>query len=199
MKTRPFGLVDAMILVVAVAAGLLVNRVDLLTLYFASRWSNSDAYYRIEYALWLVLPHVVSMTVALVAMRIRQPRPPFRRLARQPGAVACMVASATLLLIACWIISAAATNRVIEFSQSVTRLPGRGGHGTGGALGRPFSGRTLTVYADRVGFAVAGAWLSLLLAGSWRPEPTWIDRFGRAIAWLWFISTVVLWFRSYLL
>jgi hypothetical protein len=36
-----------------------------------------------------------------------------------------------------------------------------------------------------VAAAVAGAWLTLVLAGWWRPERSWIDRFGRALGFAW--------------
>ena len=36
-----------------------------------------------------------------------------------------------------------------------------------------------------------GAWLTLLLAGWWRPEPTWIDRFGRALGAAWLAVSLV--------
>jgi hypothetical protein len=196
MKHRPFGLTDAMVLVAAVAAGLWGNRVD----WSASPpWSQAVSYYSIAYLLNLVLPHVAAVTVALVAIQMRKPRPAFQRLARQPGAAACMVASAALLLIALWAAATMAAGRVLEFLQNVSRLPNAGAHGSGGALGYADAGRWLTVYGDRVGFAVAGAWLSLLLAGRWRSEPTWTDRLGRAVGWLWLSLTVALWARSLLL
>jgi hypothetical protein len=185
---------DAMLLIVAVAAGLWGNRTDWRACF---PWSRANPYTSIETLLKLVLPHVAAMTVVLVAIQLRRPRPPVRRLAREPGAVACMVASAVLLLIALWAATTKATGRVVEFSQSVSRLPNGGGHGRGGALIYPDPGRWLAVYGDRVGFAVAGAWLALLLTGCWRSEPTWIDRLGRALGWVWLGLTVALWLRCY--
>jgi hypothetical protein len=40
------------------------------------------------------------------------------------------------------------------------------------------------------GFVVAGAWLTLLLAGAWRPEPTWVDRAGRALGVGWIMAAL---------
>jgi len=40
-------------------------------------------------------------------------------------------------------------------------------------------------YADQVGFTVIGAWLAMVLIGSWRPLPCWIDRLGRTLGLLW--------------
>jgi hypothetical protein len=36
-----------------------------------------------------------------------------------------------------------------------------------------------------VGFAIVSAWTTLLVAGLWRAEPTWIDRLGRFVASAW--------------
>jgi hypothetical protein len=195
MKPRPFGLVDAMIMVAAVAAGLWVNRINWLDLN--SLWYGG-AYHGIQRLLSLVMPHIAAATMALVAIRMRRPRPPLRRLLRAPGAVACTVASAAIVLIVIWAVSATAAGRAIMFSQAVRRLPNNGGRGSGGTLD-PFEGRLFVVYGDQVGFAVAGAWLSLMLAGRWRPERTWLDRLGRAVGWSWLGLAVVLWARSLLL
>lgn len=44
------------------------------------------------------------------------------------------------------------------------------------------------------GFVVAGAWLTLLLAGAWRPEPTWVDRAGRALGVSWIFAALYFFF-----
>jgi hypothetical protein len=42
-----------------------------------------------------------------------------------------------------------------------------------------------------VAAAVAGAWFVLAVAGWWRPQPTWIDRLGRAAGFLWTVPYLV--------
>jgi hypothetical protein len=197
MKSRSFGLTDAMILVVAVATGLSVNRMDWPL--FLLRWSNPvDAHDSIEHFLGLVMPHAATMTVALLALRMRSPRPQFRRIARQPGSVACMVALAMLLVITSWIAVTWSAGKAVVFSRDIV-LRHSNGHTRvdPGFLVFPFSGKVLVVYGDRIGFAVAGAWLALLLVGGWKAEPSWIDRLGRAVGWLWIVLTAVLWLRCY--
>ena len=156
MKHRPFRRSDAMLLVIAVAVGLWCNQV---VWYSAFPWTTVKLHFSVEYALILVMPHVAATTVAVVAMQTTKPRPSFRRLERQPGAVACLVASAALLLIALWFATTMMTGRALAFSQNVTRLPGGGVIASGGVLRFPDTGRWLIVYGDRVGFTVAGAWL----------------------------------------
>ena len=40
------------------------------------------------------------------------------------------------------------------------------------------------------GLVVGGAWLALAMAGRWRAERWWVDRFGRLIGWFWIASAV---------
>jgi hypothetical protein len=195
MQSRSFGVADAMLVVVAVAIGLWVNRMDWPRI---QAFRHFDPYDKIGVVLEVVMPHVAVGTASLLGMRLRQPRPSFRRLARQPGTVACLVSTAALLLIVGWISTTMATGRLIEFSANMSSWPPNGGHGRGGMFHYP-TGMAFVAYGDRVGFAVAGAWFALLLCGQWRSEPTWIDRLGRATGWLWLGLTVVLWVRSFLL
>jgi hypothetical protein len=123
-----------MLLVVAAAAGFWLNRIDGLSFEFF--WTSS-AYDRIELILRLLLSYFAAGTTAFVGMRIRQPRLAIRRLTRQPGAVACIVASAVLLVVG-WVASTMAMGYLVEFSQFITPMPFRGGgHGQGGTFVSP--------------------------------------------------------------
>jgi hypothetical protein len=196
MQSRSFDLADAMILVVAAGAALCVNRADWQGVPFGE-W-RPDAYDSIKYLVSLFLPHAVAMTAALLAIRMRRPRPALRRLARQPGVVACEVALVVVLVVACWAACAMAAGRVIDFWLFIERPPGSNRTGRGFGVWGVFTGRLLTGYGDRMGFGVAGAWLSLLLFGRWRPERTWIDRLCRAMGWLWLSVTLMIWLGSLL-
>ena len=186
-----------MILVVVAAACLSVNRRDWPG--FLDRWMTPvDAHDSIEHFLDLMMPYLAAMTLATLAMRMRSPRPRFRRIARQPGSVACMVALAVMVVIASWIAITILTGRVVKFTQHLIPL-GSSIHERGdvGYPGYPFGGRVLVVWGDRVAFAVAGAWLAMIVVGSWKSEPTWIDRLGRGIGCLWIALFVLLWLRCY--
>jgi hypothetical protein len=45
----------------------------------------------------------------------------------------------------------------------------------------------VTYSLQRNGYAVAAAWLTLAIGRRWRPEPTWVDRSGRAIGFFWLL------------
>ena len=42
-----------------------------------------------------------------------------------------------------------------------------------------------------VGFAIAACWLVLIVGRRWRPEPSWIDRCGRALGAYWILLVPV--------
>jgi hypothetical protein len=41
--------------------------------------------------------------------------------------------------------------------------------------------------AHHAGWAAAVSWFTLVLTGRWRPEPSWVDRWGRALGCSWII------------
>src|SRR5262245_18187558 len=112
MKSRTFSLADMMLLVVAAATGLWLNRMEWRDIHAVP----DNIYDSVQYIIRLILPHIAAGTMALVVMRMRRSRPPLRRLARQPGIVACMVASAVVLVLVGWVATTRATDRIVVFS-----------------------------------------------------------------------------------
>lgn len=164
-------LLDVMILVAATALGLTMNRATPKIPYGGSRISGA-----IFFALLAAVPHLVAWTFALLLIRLRAPRPGFRRLVRQPGFVACGAAAFVSLLC--------------------------GGSGLLFLVGGSRVSMTLWSFIDytpELCFVVVGAWLALAANGRWRAEPGWIDRMGRAIGVLWIASNVLNWMRLILL
>ncbi len=177
-SSRPFTLLDAMILVAATAAALPAvqmigigigivgpgdNLVDELVAFVAA------GEFRELGALLTYLPVPVgaAWTVALIPLRLRRPRPPWRRLARQPGlaaASAATLALAPLGLVLAW---AWTVKGLAAFFAGDLELP------------LFLFGPTL------VGAAVLGSWSTLVLGRRWRAERSWIDRLGRALGVYW--------------
>jgi hypothetical protein len=112
-RSRPFTVLDAMILVAATAGGIavirpgaqhfgqesdVVSRFEFLASYFSpsrtlhSYWEVFDA---ISWIIRGFQPLLLAWTVAFLILRLRKPRPIGPRLARQPGFVA---ASAVALI-----------------------------------------------------------------------------------------------------
>ena len=115
-----------------------------------------------------ILPCLASWTGAFLATRLHPPRPRRRRLVLQPGLVAAVAALSVLML---------------ESALLIWTRPGS----TGGSAGRARRGSPssrangVVLLAHHAGWAVAVSWLTLALIGRWRPEPSWVDRWGRAL------------------
>jgi len=164
-RSRKFGILDAMILVAATAAGCALLRAMSLPRLDGLPRTAFIAQAGVQAA----VPFLVTLTPALFILRLRRPRPRWRRLARQPGMVACCVA--TLILIF-------GILHIIPINPSLLRS-------------LPVSPRGSIFFRGDAGFGVAGAWLILALGGCWRPEPRWIDRFGRALGLAWIIVNLI--------
>ncbi len=177
---RRFTLLDGMIVVAAVAASLACLRwVDSKgnpwSLFREVAWDFAGDWAMIEQfasgLLTFAAPPAVAATLALLAMRLRQPRPRWRRLARQPGLAAC------LALVLGW--SAGAAFTVVNV-LAIDRATPEFKDGTTYAQQAWVWALAFAEWGSILGgFAVLVAWSSLALAGRWRAEPTWLDRLGR--------------------
>ncbi|HWE35986.1 MAG TPA: hypothetical protein VG406_05380 [Isosphaeraceae bacterium] len=188
-RDRRFGLADAMILVAAIGVGLALARMmERLTFaYYEVVYyspfstvvrddpSTRGLFERLVFRSFVLLPaFATSFTWAMLAIRLRAPRPPLRRLARQPGAVACAVATMATAIVAMHCLILTLLNQKYSNYQM-----------------------NFVPLALDVGWAVSGAWATLLLAGRWRPEPSWIDRGGRCLGLVWILMVVLFYVAVY--
>jgi hypothetical protein len=184
---RSFTVGDGIVLVAATAAAFALYGQSPVQTFLALRnvlreiWSSTVYFYPWKSAifrslvltqslLWLPLPIVTCWTFALAALRLVPPRPRLRRLARQPGTVACWAASFVL---------------AIEIALSLVILSGITNQRLGSLSHFIMSSAGFRHMTSKVGFAVAAAWLTLALSGRWRAEPDWIDRAGRVLGAIW--------------
>lgn len=166
---RRFTLADAMLLTAATALGLGVGRLW-LEMYRAARIGpnyGGPVQHAIRCGYWVAL----AWSLATIPLRLRPPRPAWRRLRAQPGFVAAVATAAGLLV-------------AVVHEWFVLRL-------------RPWS-LAMRIYLpavsspSRFGPMVAVAWLTLALARGWRPEAGWIDRLGRGLGVFWIGAYAVL-------
>ncbi len=168
---RRFGVLDAMILVAAIAAGLAAIRGIMPYGFNPLIIFDNDGPVRLQAKMvfsWInsSLPVAAALTVSLVPLRLLRPRPPARRVCREPGFVASVAASSVTLGGLLWSIPAiAATNNTFIDCLSFA-----------------FSPFMAPLYA---GWAVAGAWALLFWGGRWKPQPHWLDRAGRIAGGFW--------------
>jgi hypothetical protein len=173
---RKFTIVDAMILVAASAVAFVIVRPVITSgLQRAPRW----AIYLAAAMAWLI-----TWTPTVLLLRLRRPRPPLRRLGRQPGFAAAVAASSILTLTAFAIALLA-----------LVRLARRGALlGVGRPVPKPTPGWWMSVVLEMgvaVGPAVLGAWLLLALSGRRRPARGWLDALGRVLGAAWIVLFVI--------
>jgi hypothetical protein len=173
MSRRRFSISDVMILVAAAALGTLILRsyipgfssqLGYLPTIAPDPWGVWRAH------AWLHGPgscFVVPWMAAMIVIRLRRPRP--RVVRSQPGFIACVAVMASLLPGLAWFAT-------IHHRPGFQR-----------AQGFEQAWAIATQWTDT---AVLGAWFALFLARRWRPEPSWIDRMGRALGLYWIILLV---------
>lgn len=169
---RRFTLADAMILIAATAVGLALTRLNLEVLKTGPAGrirpirSIGELMEMLPQLAVASLPGAAMISLALGLIRLRRPRPSIRRIARQPGALACLaaVASAVGLPLLMYLACLAAPRRVPGGDWPLV---------------------IVLILPMQVGCSVAGAWLALAARRSWRPEPSWIDRAGRLLGLYW--------------
>jgi hypothetical protein len=162
-RRRPFRITDGMILVGFTALGLAGSR-------FVYPWGTP---WRFAFIPWhvrgTIAPALISLTAAIVIIRLIPPRPSRPQLFREPGFAAAFI---TLVLIGSksvcdsvdWLID----DNIIQFPRHVREWC------------------SIEVWIS--GLIVMAVWLALALAGSWRAEASWIDRAGRVLGILWILG-----------
>jgi hypothetical protein len=180
---RPLQIPDMLILIggVAVAVVLIRRQWDLkFSAYLESirplGWSFGGIFGYTLVSVYVCACIGSVGAVAFLAIRLRGPRPPRPRLTTQPGLVAC--AAVTLVL------------ALGEFEYLVWVKLG----GIDNPFREGFNYESFLVLTDGVGYAfqrngyaVAAAWLTLMIGRRWRPEPSWVDRSGRVIGVFWLL------------
>jgi hypothetical protein len=170
--SRKFSLLDAMILVAAAAIWLTLTR----HFAFAATKSNFDSIWYLGNYGWIgILRHQIGLllwvlSLTVIALRLRSPRPSRRRLWSQPGFSACVAAVLGVFL------------------QALETGIGRHAQLTGWVKWDHFWMAFLWVEWPYAGPAVAGAWLALAWSRRWRAEPSMVDRLGRLIGICWLIQ-----------
>ena len=186
IPARPFRLLDAMILVAALALGCGALQAifravgespyrwcqDLVWLDWFDLWESSQGILGLTL---VTTPLLAMLTLALIPIRFLGPRPRFRRVRRQPGFLASLAVALAFMLaglpgVIMWLASGRSCIDVSDWFAS------------------GMMGWTATEYG---GLAVLAAWLTLFLGRRWRAEASWVDRLGRAMGLFWIVAFLV--------
>jgi hypothetical protein len=166
---RRLTLLDATTLIAATGIGLAVVRVYSPE-WYTSPYRPSPAPSLGDWAsvvlsnwAYYLSPIPAAWTLAVLALRLRHPRPIRRRLMREPGMTAGCAAAGAIAL--------GAVHYLLDRVSLSLRHSGRGD-----------SFELMSLWA---GIAVGAAWLCLGLSGRWTSEPSWLDRSGRLLGLYW--------------
>jgi hypothetical protein len=195
-RCRPFTISDAMILVAATAIGiaLMARFEEHSILHGLGHYTAGDhtaLTFQIKLNIYNMViadilnfePLLESLTLAVLILRLRRPRPSLRRLARQPGFAASFVVLFFLIF------------QVIEAGTEVAKRMIEGQFPCNREI---FYGEFLqnviiqTFELDfYLGPAVAVMWALMALGRTFRREAGWIDRLGRIMGSLWIAAMIL--------
>ncbi len=170
---RPFTWLDAVALLAATALGGAWVRV----LYdFGIYPSVRDMF---PHLVEMCGPPLATWTVTIAFLRLLPPRPPFHRLALEPGFAACgTIAVLFALECASYLAIEGARQRGIAWSV------------LSDATGLASMLNAHAVARDEYPVAIATAWGLLFLLRRCRPQPSWIDRVGRGVGLCWIVRAI---------
>jgi hypothetical protein len=194
---RKMSLLDAILLVGSAAIGLGLFELAHRTLFKGQIWlvdegiPNVQTWSTMELLVTcsditvFLIPVVAPWTFLLIVLRMRQPRPGWRRIWRQPGMAACLAAlfgwlwTIVPLLLAMNVGSVARSGRNITPEDWAQR----------------YLGDEVFMY---VGLAVAATWLVQYMSGRWRKSADLIDVMGRIVGVLWIAIGLVWTLHEYM-
>ena len=137
-------------------------------------WSAETSWGYAQKPLFLALlatPIITMMSLALIPIRLRGPRPQRRRLAHQPGLLAACSAGLPIVFVGLPVVVAAPP----------------AGAGWGSLLELLVSEWKLWYLTILGGLAVLVSWMTLLVGLHWRAEPSGVDRLGRTLGIFWIV------------
>ena len=194
---RKMTLLDAILLISSAAIGLGLLELSHRTLFKGQiwlvdqgvpnvvTWSTIQVLVTCSDVSVFMIPVVAPWTFLLILLRMRQPRPSWPRLWRQPGMAACLAAifgwlwTVIPLLLAMNVGSVARSRRIITPEDWAQR----------------YLGDEVFMY---VGLAVGATWFLQYMSGRWRMPADWSDVMGRILGVLWIVIGLIWTLHEYI-
>lgn len=189
---RTFTILDSMILVAALACAFALHRAANNVIASEPKWVGPiPPQPRILVDLRLVLewgyPILVALTLSVLIIRLRRPRPRWRRLLWQPGMVACCASAVPIILS---LVGLGRLMWVLDVPEPSFAMPPTR-YSRIIEVQVPPLGEIFGAMERNIGLWVFGAWLILILARRWCPERSAIDWLGRIAGTGWLLMPVV--------
>jgi hypothetical protein len=139
--------------------------------YLRHREWIATAYFGTQF----LAPWLIVGALALLVIKLRFPREPWKKLLRRPSSSVCIVAALFVMATA-----------VVDLSAGVSAILLRRG------LAEPayWIERYFQQVHNNAGFAIMAVWSFQAMSGSWRAENDWTDRFGRLLGTCWICSVL---------
>jgi hypothetical protein len=122
-------------------------------------------------------PFLAVLSVAVLWLRLRAPRPPWIILAREPGTVACAVTSLVMV---------PAVLATLAWHYSAVGSLGTAWNRAAADLRPEYLGGLTFL----IGLAIAVTWFVMKAKRRWLAEPDWVDRVGRLLGAGWMLMIV---------
>jgi hypothetical protein len=158
---RKFTLLDALVLMAALAAGLALARIawaEGAPIQIVARAHEQRI--MVENVLKAASCCAAMLSVGVLFLRLRPPRPRLLEMLQEPGVVGCSAATFSIV----WFCT---LYLLVGPKPSLSSI----------VLMGPFG----------IGMGIASAWSVIWFDGCWRPPLSWIDRVGRTLGICWFV------------
>ena len=132
---------------------------------------------------------MAALSLALLAIRLRRPRPPWPRLVREAGLLASLVATIALGV---RLLLALLTLLLASLTEQGQIISGN----LGPALSRSSWSACQATQPSLIGLVVLTSWLALALGRHRRRARGGIDRAGIAVGFGWVVLLLVDWFKT---
>ena len=159
---------DVMILVATAAVALACA----MEFHTQTRFWQTNPWHRAaQSTVWVALP----FTLALIPLRLREPRPRVRRLSCQPGLLAAVAVAVSL---GHYLLLRALSDHLNTAKGALSSSDG-------------MFAQTTLLLPSKSSCTVAATWVVLGLSGRWRAEKSWVDRAGRLFGFYWIVYPFV--------
>jgi hypothetical protein len=196
-RSRRMSLLEAILMVGSAAVGFGLFELSHRTLFKGliwiadsgfpniQSWSTLEALVTCSDITVFLLPVIIPWTFLLILLRMRSPRPSWRRIWRQPGMAACLVAVFAWLWTAVALLLAMNVEHIARARRVITPAD----------WAQKYLSDEVFMY---VGLAVAAVWVVQYSSGRWRRSADWIDMLGRVVGALWVAIGLVWTLREYI-
>jgi hypothetical protein len=169
--SRPFTILDGMIFLVALAVGMALVRMQWAMWKDTLGPDSTVLEFQIEFFVAGTVSILIPFSIAMVSLRLRRPRPSFRRMSLQPGCSALVA------------VAVSAIGQLISHIIVVIRHPEMENLNSVGGFWNYY----MRGLAGSMGIPVLVVWTLCVFGRRFRTQSDWIECVSKAIAIVWLL------------